>query len=155
MSEHHSKKSLENFRGVFGNSVCVFSFWEEKLHKHKLFGPDFPRTFLTLTPGCPGVKKFLPITGAAEKRAFGADIHDFRRGCLSPEGFSKNFVQKMFVLIFGSCFCPLPKRGRFDENGEKDTFYILPTEKKGFAPRNPENDENDENGGCHSGKGMV
>ena len=40
----------------------------KKQHKHKLFGPDFPRTFLTLTPGCPGVKKFLPITGAAEKR---------------------------------------------------------------------------------------
>ena len=43
---------------------------KKKQHKHKLFGPDFPRTFLTLTPGCPGVKKFLPITGAAEKRTF-------------------------------------------------------------------------------------
>ena len=35
-----------------------------------VFGPDFPRTFLTLTPGYPGVKKFLPITGAAGKRSF-------------------------------------------------------------------------------------
>ena len=43
---------------------------KEKQHKHKLYGPDFPRTFLTLTPGCPGVKKFLPITVAAEKRTF-------------------------------------------------------------------------------------
>ena len=43
---------------------------KKKQHKHKLFGPDFPRTFLTLTPGCPGVKKFLPATGAAGKRTF-------------------------------------------------------------------------------------
>ena len=42
--------------------------WEKKQHKHKLFGPDFLRTFLTLTPECPGVKKFLPTTGAAGKR---------------------------------------------------------------------------------------
>ena len=40
---------------------------KKKQHKHKLFGPDFPRTFLTLTPGCPGVQKFIPITGTAEK----------------------------------------------------------------------------------------
>ena len=43
---------------------------KKKQHKRKLFGPDFPRTFLTLTPGCPGVKKFLPITGATEKCTF-------------------------------------------------------------------------------------
>ena len=43
---------------------------EEKQHKHKLFGPDFLRTFLTLTLGCPEVKKFLPTTGAAGKRTF-------------------------------------------------------------------------------------
>ena len=36
----------------------------------------------------------------------------------------------MFLVNRG--FGPLPKRGRFDENGE-----------------------NNENGGCHSGKGMV
>ena len=43
----------------------------KKQHKHKLFGPDFQRTFLTLTPERPGVKKFLPTTGAAGKRTFG------------------------------------------------------------------------------------
>ena len=43
---------------------------KKKQHKHKLFGPDFPRTFLTLAPGCPRVKKFLPTTGAAGKRTF-------------------------------------------------------------------------------------
>ena len=42
----------------------------KKQHKHKLFGPDFLRTFLTVTPGYPGVKKFLPTTGAAGKRTF-------------------------------------------------------------------------------------
>ena len=37
--------------------------------------------------------------------------------------------------IFGKlCFYPLPKRGRFDENGENDEFAVLPTETKGFAP---------------------
>ena len=41
---------------------------EKKQHKHELFGPDLPRTFLTLTPGCPWVKRFLPIIRAAEKR---------------------------------------------------------------------------------------
>ena len=60
----------------------------KKQHKHKLFGPDFLRTFLTLTPGCPGVKKFLLTTGAAGKThflvrtstIFGADVHD-PKGC--------------------------------------------------------------------------
>ena len=40
--------------------------------KHLVFllcflGPRFLRTFPTLTPGCLGVKKFLPVTGAAGK----------------------------------------------------------------------------------------
>ena len=52
----------------------------KKQHKHKFFGPDFPRTFLTLTLECPGVKKFLPATGPQENALFGADVHDFRRG---------------------------------------------------------------------------
>ena len=73
---------------------------KKKQHKHKLFGPDFPRTFLTLTPGCPGVKKFLPPPGPQENALFGADVHDFRRGRPSPEGLSKNFVQKKSALIF-------------------------------------------------------
>ena len=68
---------------------------KEKQHKHKLFGPDFPRTFLTLTPGCPGVKKFLPTTGAAGKThflvrtstIFGADVHD-------PKGCRKTLYKK-------------------------------------------------------------
>ena len=50
--------------------VAKFKSGKKKQHKHKLFGPDFPRTFLTPAPGRPWVKKFLPITGAAEKRTF-------------------------------------------------------------------------------------
>ena len=53
----------------WGRRLCKIS-GKKKQHKHKLFGPDFLRTFLTLTPGCPGVKKFLPATGAAENRTF-------------------------------------------------------------------------------------
>ena len=52
----------------------------KKQHKHKLFGPDFLRTFLTLTPECPGVKSFSPSPGPQENALFGADVHDFRRG---------------------------------------------------------------------------
>ena len=57
-----------------------------------------------LTPGCPRVKKCLPIAGSQENARFGADVHNlnFRRG---REGFSENFVRNMFFLIF----CPLWK----------------------------------------------
>ena len=60
-------------------------FWlqigDKKQHKHKLFGPDFPRTFLTLAPECPGVNKsFSPSPGPQKNARFGADVHDFRCG---------------------------------------------------------------------------
>ena len=45
--------------GIFGGEGSLIFI-------HKLFGPDFP----TLTPECPGVKKFLPTTGAAGKCTF-------------------------------------------------------------------------------------
>ena len=75
---------------------------KEKAHKHKQFGPDFPRTFLNLAPGCPGVKKFLPTTGAAGKRTFlcgrprffGADVHD-------PKGCRKTLYKKVCVDFWG------------------------------------------------------
>ena len=75
--EGEQQHAIESLRD--GASLCREPRWhesrevrirEEKQHKHKLFGPDFPRTFLTLTPGWPGVKKFLPATGAAGKRTF-------------------------------------------------------------------------------------
>ena len=48
----------------------VVVFREEKQHKLKFFGPDFPADVQTLTPECLGVKKFLPVTGAAGKQTF-------------------------------------------------------------------------------------
>ena len=56
--------------GVHPRKSLLLLSGKKKQHKHKLFGPDFPRTFMTLTPGRPGVKKFLPTTGAAGKRTF-------------------------------------------------------------------------------------
>ena len=58
-------------------------------------------------PECLGVKKFLPIAGAAGNRAFlarmstffGADVHD-------PKGFSKSFVQSCVDFL-------VPKGGEY------------------------------------------
>ena len=48
----------------------------------------------------PWVKKFLPITGAAEKNAlFGADVHDFRRTSMTRRVLEK-LCTKKFALIF-------------------------------------------------------
>ena len=68
MTTKDPRSSTDNFTELKRGDLQFSG--KKKQHKQKLFGPDFPRTFLTLTPGCPGpgVKKFLPITGAAEKR---------------------------------------------------------------------------------------
>ena len=78
---------------------------KKKQHKHKLFGPDFPRTFLTLTPKCPGAKKFLPTTGGRRENAlFGADVHYFSaRTSMTRRVCRKTLYKKKFALIF----CPL------------------------------------------------
>ena len=71
---------------------------KKKQHKHKLFGPDFPRTFLTLTPGRPWVKKFLPITGAAEKRTFWCGRPRFSaRTSMTRSVFKKLCTKKVCV----------------------------------------------------------
>ena len=47
----------------------------------------------------PGVKKFLPITRAAEKNAlFGADVHDFGADVHDPRVLEK-LCTKKFALI--------------------------------------------------------
>ena len=66
--------------------------WRERLrgfelHKDKLFSLDFLQTFLTLTPGCPGVQKLQPVTDAAEKDTLGADVHDCWGRTHDPKGF--------------------------------------------------------------------
>ena len=71
---------------------------KEKQHKHKLFGPGFPRTFLTLTPGRPWVKKFLPITGAAERRTFWCGRPRFlARTSMTRRVFEKLCTKKVCV----------------------------------------------------------
>ena len=94
----HSCLMLVSFSNSAGELKSLNS--GKKQHKHELFGPDFLRTFLTLTPECPGVKSFSPSPGPQENALFGADVHDFRRGRPWPEGLLKNFVQKQFALIF-------------------------------------------------------
>ena len=75
---------------------------KKKQHKHKLFGPDFPRTFLTLPPCRPWVKKFLPITGAAEKRTFWCGRPRFlARTSMTRRVFEKLCTKKVCVAFFG------------------------------------------------------
>ena len=67
---------------------------EEKKHKHTFFGPDFP----------------ADIPDPYARTTLGQKVAPHHRGrrrayfwCGRPrlEGFSKNFVQKKFALIFG------------------------------------------------------
>ena len=72
----------------------------------------------------------MGVWASRKKWLFGGDIHDPK----ATLGDSKNFGRKSFGLslrslpisggtnrVFGrSCSCPLPKKGRFDENGEND-----------------------------------
>ena len=53
------------------------------------------------------------------------------------------------VLVNRSC--PLPKGGRFDENGENDEFAFYPLKTRASLLETPKNDEN---GGCRSDKGI-
>ena len=46
---------------IFKNSL--------KRGQGKVFGPDLLQTFVTLTPGCPGLKKFFPTARDARKHA--------------------------------------------------------------------------------------
>ena len=110
-------------------------FIREEQHKHKLFGPHFPRTFLTLMTGRPWVKKFSPslgpqknaLFGGPQKNAlFGADVHDFRRRrprfSAQTSMTSTNFVQKKFALIFGPYFSDLGRVPSF-RNLVNFSFY--------------------------------
>ena len=61
---HHNRLQLQFL------ALSKVFFRQEKQHKLKLFGPEFPADVQTLTPECLGVKKFLTATGAALKRTF-------------------------------------------------------------------------------------
>ena len=87
---------------------------KKKQHKHKLFGPDCPRTFLTLTPGCPGVKKFLHTTGAAGKRTFWCGRPRFpARMSMTRRVVEKLCTEKVCVDFFAPNLrkSPKPLRG--------------------------------------------
>ena len=58
-----------------------------------------------LHPDAPGSKSFSPSPGPQKNALFGADVRNFRRGRPWCKGFSKNFVQTKFALIFW----PLPR----------------------------------------------
>ena len=108
----------------------------KKQHKHKLFGPDFPRTFLTLTPGRPWVKKFLPTTGAAEKRTFWCGCPRFlARTSMTRRVFEKLCTKKVCIdflapitqkksggVIFGAIATILRNQLRL-ENSPRNIFH--------------------------------
>ena len=109
----------------FGPFLCVRfrnqKSGKRKQHKHKLFGPDFPRTFLTLTPGCPGVKKFLPITGAAEKHTFWCRRPRFSaRTSMTRRVLEKLCTKKVCVDFLA------PKKIRKSENQNMETQKSFP-----------------------------
>ena len=73
--------------GLLGKRRLWVKCWlgKKRQHKHKLFGPDFPRTFLTLTPRWMprGQKVSLHYRGRRKTHflvrtsmIFGADVHD-------------------------------------------------------------------------------
>ena len=68
-------------------------------NKHKLFGADLLRTFLTLTAGCTGIKKFLPIISAAGKCTFGCGRPRFLAWTSMTRRVLEKLCTKMFALI--------------------------------------------------------
>ena len=79
-------------KGPFQSEPAKPRIQGRKRHKHKLFGPDFPRIFLTRTPGCPGVKKLLPPPGPQETHTpCCGRPRFFRAACLQNETVPKSF----------------------------------------------------------------
>ena len=66
--------SVENSSRIAPNDHLTPT--KRKQDKHKLLGPDFPRTFLTLALGCPGVKKHLQEDKLLVPTIFGADVQN-------------------------------------------------------------------------------
>ena len=80
-----------------GSEKSIFQGRRNKINTN-FFGPDFLRTFLTLTPGCPGVKKFLPTTSAAGKHTL---ITGKKKAYTAPEKWGPQ--RKGFGGTFGFC----------------------------------------------------
>ena len=104
---------------------------EEKQHEHKLFGPDFPRTFLTLTPGCPGVKKFLPTTGAAGKCTFWRGRPRFSaRTSMTRRVVEKLCTKKVCVDFLPPTFAILGRSCVFSSEGQRADPCVWASLKK-------------------------
>ena len=84
--------SLRIIRSGVSKSFCLQG--RKSSININFFGPDFLRTFLTLTPGRPWVKKLRPITGTAEKPAFWSGRPRFSARTSMTRRVSTNFVQK-------------------------------------------------------------
>ena len=114
-SQANTKKIFTTFFWRAGKITNPGKDWEKesipsgkkKQHKHKLCGPDFPRTFLTLTSGCPGVKKFLPTTGAAGKPTFWCGRPRFS----ARTSMTRTVVEKLFPKkVCVDFLAPIPSR---------------------------------------------
>ena len=126
--------------------LAHFFSGKKKQHQHKLFGPDFAQTFLTLTPGCPGVKKFLPTTGAAGKRTFWCGRPRFSARTSMTRRVVEKFCTKKVCVDFSApiffFFAKLPcenqetpfapKTLQTEENYQWKYPPIAVTEKRNF-----------------------
>ena len=65
--------------GNFGK--IPLGFLQNQRFRKGVGGRGFSRTTRPLRPNAWGSKSFSPSRGLQENRFFGADVHDFRRGC--------------------------------------------------------------------------
>ena len=82
----------------------------QKQDKHKLLGPDFPRTFLTLALGCPGVEKHLQedkLLVPTGPTIFSADVQSRRvpeKLCTAKVCADlKNYLGRYFEIFAALC----------------------------------------------------
>ena len=126
---------------IHNNYICTYTLHflncecnsgEKKQYQRKRFGPDFLRTFLTFTLGCPGVKGLSPSPGPQENTLFSADVHDPKASlkilsCRSLRRFSGSQYQchaeggatKGAVSKFSRSETWVPKRGGLKSAGKR------------------------------------
>ena len=64
--------------------------------------------------------------------------HSGHSRLLHEKSISENQNRGRTNRVFGKpCFCPLPKRGHFDENGENDEFAFYPVKTRVWLLRPP------------------
>ena len=100
VNREKSAPKIHHFSPLVFHRLRLLDSGKKKEHKHKLFGRDFLQTFLTLTPECPGVKKFLPATGTAGKRTFWCGRPRFSARTSMTRRVFEKLCTKKFALIF-------------------------------------------------------